>query len=589
MSSNHLSGSNWSSMLIAFKEQTAKDAAKAEDDAIANLLAKTKATVGAKLEAKAAFEAKAKADHELAAAEKTVAKADAKLVDATKDEATAYAKAETEAKAATEAKIELKDAENKAEYNNFWNTKLLPHFFENEQQTAEKATKAKDEATAKTAAKDKAIAEAKAAAEAKTKVEGLLEAAEKAVSRANDKTVDAIKAEAAAQTELESAKLKAETEANAAAKAKNHAKKRVSKLFPFELKRNFQYKNQLWIEAIKKLEKLPKSAGKHKVDEAQKVVSEARDEKVKACAAWTFPAKEEEVGDTFTGIGNKKPEESSTAMEVDDTSTGIGNQKPKKSSKGTVYKEPIETAATESQKESDGEESSTVTIEAEVLSDTFFPDSDDEYYEDNEDKDDPIDGSSTYNFRKRTPKHYSESGGKKRARKNHTSKSPTKRTSSQSRRAAITSPTSIEQVKDETVRRKFEVAARRVKELQFQGTWKNKLDQVGKPKCQHFMFTYDEMIREPNKVVNERFKRNNGGQLFFFVPDDFDPNVIGPQLEIVGRQMAKGKREGKNWKVVANRSIKNYHKDLYGDASFRSQGDNKQASKSKQVLGDGYE
>ena len=43
----------------------------------------------------------------------------------------------------------------------------------------------------------------------------------------------------------------------------------------------------------------------------------------------------------------------------------------------------------------------------------------------------------------------------------------------------------------------------------------------------------------------------------------------------MGKEMQNGKQEGKNWAI--SKDIREFHKLLYGDSKFRTQGNNKQA------------
>jgi len=151
-------------------------------------------------------------------------------------------------------------------------------------------------------------------------------------------------------------------------------------------------------------------------------------------------------------------------------------------------------------------------------------------------------------------------------------------------------PTTFAQVKDDTVARKFELAARRVVELQLLSTWEDEIDQNEHPKVQFGFFSYDEMVAEPNNAKNARFRRQKGGQFTFQVPEGFDLKVMGEKLEKIGKEMkkgARGTRSGKNWKIVEY--IKDHHHRVFGpNKKFRPQNKNKQAQKSNKFLGPGY-
>ena len=129
------------------------------------------------------------------------------------------------------------------------------------------------------------------------------------------------------------------------------------------------------------------------------------------------------------------------------------------------------------------------------------------------------------------------------------------------------------------MKRKFEVVARKMKELQVATTWRDKKDQIEKPQCHFFIGAYDELVLQPtirpdlDRVSN--YTRDEGGQLFLQVPDGFDQVKIGKRFVAMGKEMQKGKSAGNNWAIA--KDIRDFHRLLYGDAKFRTQGKNKQA------------
>ena len=77
------------------------------------------------------------------------------------------------------------------------------------------------------------------------------------------------------------------------------------------------------------------------------------------------------------------------------------------------------------------------------------------------------------------------------------------------RRMVSSRPTSVNCVKDQNVQAKFAVVSKHLRKLQYCSTWEKKIDHDEKPKSQHFMFTYDEMVRgqKPHCSKNSRIKR----------------------------------------------------------------------------------
>ena len=171
------------------------------------------------------------------------------------------------------------------------------------------------------------------------------------------------------------------------------------------------------------------------------------------------------------------------------------------------------------------------------------------------------------------------------------SQSKKKKADTSSHRGVSTRPTKLIQIKDGSVVRKFELVARRVRELQFHVTWEEKEDQDNKPKLQPIFMVYDEMIDDPQTPVNDRFFRRGGGQLSIQVPDDFDEKKFGALLEQVGKEMKKGRSHGSNWKIV--KDIKELHHRVFGSKKkFRANGNGtgkQQAAKNNWYLGRGYE
>ena len=158
------------------------------------------------------------------------------------------------------------------------------------------------------------------------------------------------------------------------------------------------------------------------------------------------------------------------------------------------------------------------------------------------------------------------------------------------KRQVLCRPSKLIHIKCPSVCRKFEVVARRVKELQYDVTWEEAIDQNSKPKLQPIFMVYDEMVDNPKNTVNDRFYRDQS-QLSIQVPEHFNPKEFGAVLECVGKQMKKGAKKGTGWMIVD--SIKEFHHRIFGkEKVFRSNGNgkpNQQASKNNVFLGPGYE
>ena len=142
----------------------------------------------------------------------------------------------------------------------------------------------------------------------------------------------------------------------------------------------------------------------------------------------------------------------------------------------------------------------------------------------------------------------------------------------------------------------FEVAARKVKDLQISTTWEELEDIKEKPKVQFVLMCYDEMVEEPLKAFNSRYQQPKP-QLSFLVPRGFNPKLVGEKLEKIGNEMKKGAVSGRNWKIV--KDIKEQHTTVFGNKGFRINGigsgkkkdgkDRKQAARNHPEYGRGYE
>ena len=93
------------------------------------------------------------------------------------------------------------------------------------------------------------------------------------------------------------------------------------------------------------------------------------------------------------------------------------------------------------------------------------------------------------------------------------------------------------------------------------------------------MVAYNKLVVQPTMRPNldriSNYRRREGGQFFFQVPEGFDQVKIGKKFEAMGKEMQNGKHNGSNWTIA--KDIKEFHQLLYGDSKFRTQGKNKQA------------
>ena len=121
--------------------------------------------------------------------------------------------------------------------------------------------------------------------------------------------------------------------------------------------------------------------------------------------------------------------------------------------------------------------------------------------------------------------------------------------------------------------RKFEVMARTVKTYQLNTTYSEKDVHNDNPKCRFFMYSYDEMVKDPKSVrdsrCNDAFSyyrsgKDKLGKFTFLVPLHFDEKEMkemGKRFRSMGRDMQEGKWSGDNYKFVEN--IRDHHYRLY--------------------------
>lgn len=153
---------------------------------------------------------------------------------------------------------------------------------------------------------------------------------------------------------------------------------------------------------------------------------------------------------------------------------------------------------------------------------------------------------------------------------------------------SIKRPEKIADVKGYNVARIFEVTARQVTKLQASTTWEEEEDRQEKPSCQYALLSCDEMLQKPFK--KERYKRKTGQeQITLQTFEGFDHKKWGGRIKQMGADMEKGKKSGKNWKIVDN--VLEHHERIFGSSmKFRPYGgDKKQADAYNDLLGAGYE
>lgn len=153
---------------------------------------------------------------------------------------------------------------------------------------------------------------------------------------------------------------------------------------------------------------------------------------------------------------------------------------------------------------------------------------------------------------------------------------------------SIKRPTKIADVKGYNVARIFEVTARQVSKLQVSTTWEDEEDRQEKPSCHYALLSCDEMLAKP--FEKERYKRKAGQeQITLQAYQGFDHKKWGGRIKQMGADMEKGKRSGKNWKIVDN--VQAHHNRIFGSTmKFRPYGgDKKQADTYNDLLGPGYD
>jgi len=131
------------------------------------------------------------------------------------------------------------------------------------------------------------------------------------------------------------------------------------------------------------------------------------------------------------------------------------------------------------------------------------------------------------------------------------------------RRSVHSHPKTVNQVKDEVVVKKCGHATKVIKELQYCSTWEHQQDRDEKPKSQHFMLTYDELVPKPTKSKLSRYRRPEGYLFNFLVPEGVNLTDFGTKLANIGKDMASGNAEGIHWKCTGDPD--EYCKFVFGD------------------------
>ena len=139
------------------------------------------------------------------------------------------------------------------------------------------------------------------------------------------------------------------------------------------------------------------------------------------------------------------------------------------------------------------------------------------------------------------------------------------------RRKQKTYAFSVKQMKDVATSDKFDLVARRTKELQKSACLENRKHHKNNPKLQFILMTYDEVItNQNNKSSNIR-----NGRFTFLTCDRFDPQLIGPQLQKIGEEMSKGHKKGDDFECNPV-CYENFVRVFGSKRRYRRKGKNKQ-------------
>ena len=114
---------------------------------------------------------------------------------------------------------------------------------------------------------------------------------------------------------------------------------------------------------------------------------------------------------------------------------------------------------------------------------------------------------------------------------------------SQVKRLVGSRPTSVNDMKDRTVRTKFELCAKNISELQNCNTMEDEAARNFHPKSQHIMFTYDELVQDPENA-NYGITRREEPIMIFLIPEGMSVQELGSHLIRIGTEMIKGSGKG---------------------------------------------
>ena len=136
---------------------------------------------------------------------------------------------------------------------------------------------------------------------------------------------------------------------------------------------------------------------------------------------------------------------------------------------------------------------------------------------------------------------------------------------SQVKRRVDSRPTSVNDMKDRTVRTKFELCTKNISELQNCNTMEDEAARNFHPKSQHIMFTYDELVEDPENA-NYGITRREEPIMVFLIPEGMSVQELGSHLIRIGTEMIKG--SGKGYHICS--STEEYRELVFGPKNSSS-------------------
>jgi len=132
--------------------------------------------------------------------------------------------------------------------------------------------------------------------------------------------------------------------------------------------------------------------------------------------------------------------------------------------------------------------------------------------------------------------------------------------STKRKRSVHTNPKSMKQCKDEVVRRVFDDASKKIKQLQNLTTFESETARNANPRSCHMFVTYDEVVKKPSDTKFDMYKLDNP-IWNFLLPPGVNVQCLGQKLVQVGHAMIRGHTDAFN----TTETFQDYHEYVFGE------------------------